>query len=106
MSIRGLVSRRPWPSPAHLRSTTTGFSATVDPLLTQLLWRDRTFTSGLTGAEFSSTDAADLVTGLSGTAPDRGNLGRTLAGLAGLARTENVSAVRSTGRPSTVWRWE
>lgn len=74
------------------------------PLLAGMLWRDTAFTRLLTGAEFSAADALALHAGLTGTAPDRGNLNRTLAGLPGLTRTDRLASA-GRGRPSAIWAW-
>lgn len=74
------------------------------PLLAGLLWRDPEFTRLVTGPEFTATDALALQTALTGAAPDRGNLNRTLAGIPGLVRTDRQASA-GRGRPSTVWAW-
>lgn len=74
------------------------------PLLAGMTWRDTDFTRPLTGDEFTATDALALHAGLTGAAPDRGNLNRTLASLPGLTRTDRF-ATTGRGRPSTVWAW-
>ncbi len=67
------------------------------PLLAALFWRDAEFTRLLTGDEFTATDALALHAALAGTAPDRGNLNRTLAGIP-LTRTNRRSS-SGRGRP-------
>lgn len=74
------------------------------PLLAGMLWRDVAFTRLLTGEEFTAPDGLALHTALTGAAPDRGNLNRTLAGLPGLTRTDRLAAP-GRGRPGTVWAW-
>lgn len=74
------------------------------PRLAGMLWRDPDFTRRLTGDEFLATDALALQAELTGTAPDRGNLNRTLAGLPGLTRTDRLAST-GRGRPGTVWAW-
>jgi ADP-ribose pyrophosphatase YjhB (NUDIX family) len=74
------------------------------PLLAGMLWRDPSFTRLLTGAEFPVTDALALHQALTGAAPDRGNLNRTLATIPGLHRTDRQAST-GRGRPSTIWAW-
>jgi 8-oxo-dGTP diphosphatase len=76
------------------------------PLLAGLLWRDLAFSRALTGHSFAAIDARDLTASLTGVEPDRGNLNRTLAGLAGLTRTDQRRpSATGTGRPGVVWAW-
>lgn len=74
------------------------------PLLAGMLWRDVDFTRGLTGDDFTATDALALHTALAGAPPDRGNLNRTLAGIRGLTRTDRLASA-GRGRPGAVWEW-
>jgi ADP-ribose pyrophosphatase YjhB (NUDIX family) len=74
-------------------------------VLARELWRDPVFSRALTGRRFPTADAVDITGSLTGRAPDRGNLNRTLRSLPGLARTEERISARSTGRPSAVWEW-
>jgi 8-oxo-dGTP diphosphatase len=74
------------------------------PLLAGMLWRETTFTRLLTGEEFAASDAVALHQALTGTAPDRGNLNRTLASIPGLHRTDRYASA-GRGRPGTVWAW-
>lgn len=79
--------------------------ADVLPRLAAALWRDLDLTRGLTGPDFTASDAVDLARELSGADPDRGNLNRTLAAVPGLQRTDERRSVKGTGRPSVVWSW-
>ena len=63
-------------------------------------------TRALTGQRFPTADAVDITASLTGRAPDRGNLNRTLRGVPGLHRTDERVAARSTGRPAVVWEWD
>ncbi len=70
------------------------------------LWRDPALSRALTGQRFPTADAVDITASLTGRAPDRGNLNRTLRGVPGLHRTDERVAARSTGRPAVVWEWD
>jgi 8-oxo-dGTP diphosphatase len=77
------------------------------PMLQDRLWRDRAFTAGLLGAEFTTAQALDVTEALTGDRPYPANLGRTMDRVPGLARTEqHAAALPKGGRPSLVWRWE
>lgn len=75
-------------------------------LLVGSLWRDPVLSRALTGPRFPTADALDITASLAGRPPDRGNLNRTLKAVAGLHRTEERVAARSTGRPAAVWEWD
>ncbi|MET9213756.1 MULTISPECIES: NUDIX domain-containing protein [unclassified Nocardia] len=75
-------------------------------LLAGLLWKDRTLTRALAGAEFPATRAVELSTSLHGTRPDPANLNRTLAAIPGLDRTGERRRVKATGRPAVVWAFD
>ena len=75
-------------------------------LLAGALWRDTSLSRALTGRRFPTADALDITATLTGRAPDRGNLNRTLKAVHGLHRTEERVAARSTGRPAAVWEWD
>jgi 8-oxo-dGTP diphosphatase len=75
-------------------------------LLSGALWRDPLLSKALTGQRFPTADALDITASLTGRAPDRGNLNRTLKAVPGLHRTEERVAARSTGRPAAVWEWD
>ncbi|OXR42881.1 hypothetical protein B7C42_05219 [Nocardia cerradoensis] len=71
--------------------------------LADMLWKDLAFTRALIGEQFPATRAVTLVTALSGTRPDPGNLNRTLAAIPGLTRTGERRRTKATGRPAAVW---
>lgn len=73
-------------------------------VLSELLWRDAAFTRGLTGAAFSSTDAAVITESLRGAPAHRSNLLREIGKMPGL---EDVGVAHaSTGRPPRQWVWQ
>lgn len=76
------------------------------PLLARMLWDDLNFTRALTGPTFPVRAAVDITASLTGSEPNRGNLNRKLATLAGLERVEGISAHSHTGRPGAVWAWQ
>ncbi|MGV9671331.1 MULTISPECIES: NUDIX hydrolase [unclassified Gordonia (in: high G+C Gram-positive bacteria)] len=76
---------------------------TARRLLAERLWRDLDFTRGLTGAEFTATDAVAITRQLTGAEVHRANLNRDLARIDVL--TEAGVAPTSGGRPPKLWRW-
>jgi ADP-ribose pyrophosphatase YjhB (NUDIX family) len=72
-----------------------------------LLWSDLPFTRALLGDPFTTADAARLRIALTGTAPDPGNLNRTLRTNTALARVDlPASAGPRGGRPPAAWTWQ
>ncbi|WP_425476239.1 NUDIX hydrolase [Gordonia oleivorans] len=76
---------------------------TARRLLAERLWRDLDFTRGLTGAEFTATDAVAITRQLTDAEVHRANLNRDLARIDVL--TEAGVAPTSGGRPPKLWRW-
>lgn len=73
------------------------------------LWRDTALTQALLGPRFTTADAARLQTGLTGSAPDPGNLNRSLRTNAALVRSAEPAASapgRRGGRPPVTWTWQ
>ncbi|KQS10175.1 hypothetical protein ASG04_06290 [Curtobacterium sp. Leaf183] len=73
------------------------------------LWRDTALTRALLGPRFTTADAARLQTGLTGSAPDPGNLNRSLRTNAALVRSAEPAASapgRRGGRPPVTWTWQ
>ncbi|WIB59921.1 NUDIX hydrolase [Curtobacterium sp. MCLR17_007] len=73
------------------------------------LWRDTALTRALLGPRFTTADAARLQTGLTGSAPDPGNLNRSLRTNAALVRSDEPVASasgRRGGRPPVTWTWQ
>ncbi|WHU48629.1 NUDIX hydrolase [Gordonia sp. L191] len=72
-------------------------------ILAEKLWRDLTFTRGLTGPQFTATDAVTITRSLTGAEVHRANLNRDLARITML--TEAGVAPAAGGRPPKIWRW-
>jgi 8-oxo-dGTP diphosphatase len=94
----------PFDRPPELAFDHDRIVADCRPRLAGLLWREATFSRGLTGAEFTATDALALSAALTGADPDRGNLNRTLAAIPALTRTDRQAST-GRGRPGVVWAW-
>ena len=77
--------------------------ATARQMLAEKLWREVDFTRGLTGAEFTATDAVAVTRQLTNAEVHRANLNRDLARIDGLS--EAGLAQTSGGRPPKLWRW-
>ncbi|WP_144711426.1 NUDIX hydrolase [Curtobacterium pusillum] len=70
------------------------------------IWRDLPLTRALLGEVFTSSDAAQLQTALTGTAPDPGNTNRALRTNPALVRADAPSSVAGRGgRPPVTWTW-
>ncbi|MEK6311227.1 MAG: NUDIX domain-containing protein [Curtobacterium sp.] len=80
-------------------------AAAVDQVRTRL-WRDVPLTRALLGEVFPTSAAAQLHAALHGSAPDAGNLNRSLRTNPALVRA-TVPATASTrgGRPPATWTW-
>ncbi len=79
--------------------------AAVDHVRTRL-WRDVPLTRALLGPAFPTSAAAALHTALHGSAPDAGNLNRSLRTNQALVRaTEPAAASTRGGRPPATWTW-
>ncbi|KTR07785.1 hypothetical protein NS184_07220 [Curtobacterium luteum] len=80
-------------------------AAAVDQVRTRL-WRDVPLTRALLGEVFPTSAAAQLHATLHGSAPDAGNLNRSLRTNPALVRA-TVPATASTrgGRPPATWTW-
>lgn len=77
----------------------------VDQVRTRL-WRDVPLTRALLGDVFTTSAAAQLHTALHDSAPDAGNLNRSLRTNAALVRaTEPAAASTRGGRPPATWTW-
>ncbi|WJY01355.1 hypothetical protein [Curtobacterium sp. 458] len=77
----------------------------VDQVRTRL-WRDVPLTRALLGELFPTSAAAQLHTALHGSAPDAGNLNRSLRTNPALVRAEASSAATTRGgRPPATWTW-
>ena len=74
------------------------------PLLVDRLWRNEAFTRALTGPAFPVSTAVAITHSLTGAAPDRGNLNRRLAAIAGL-QVSDRKVVLGRGRPGSLWQW-
>ncbi|UZF54657.1 NUDIX hydrolase [Gordonia polyisoprenivorans] len=72
-------------------------------ILAEKLWRDLGFTRGLTGPQFTATDAVTITRSLTGAEVHRANLNRDLARITTL--TEAGVAPAAGGRPPKIWRW-
>lgn len=90
-------------SPPALAFDHNSIVAAARTQLAGLLWKDLTLTRALLGAQFPATRAVDLTTSLVGVRPDPANLNRTLAGIPGLAKTDERRRTKATGRPAAVW---
>ncbi|MFI5719416.1 NUDIX hydrolase [Nocardia sp. NPDC051750] len=89
--------------PPPLAFDHNSIAAAARGLLSGLLWKDRTLTRALLGAQFPATRAVDLTASLLGARPDAANLNRTLAGIPGLEKTDERRRTKATGRPAAVW---
>ena len=78
---------------------------TCQPHVASLLWRNLSFSRGLTGDQFSATQAAGLSESLTGLTPHRANLNRTLSGIDTLMPIDTTTAI-GRGRPAKIWAWQ
>ncbi|MGA7147872.1 MAG: hypothetical protein WBX17_05190 [Microbacterium sp.] len=90
-------------APVPLAFDHTTIVAAASALLPTLLWRDLEFTRGLTGPQFSATDAVAITTQLAGAEVHRANLNRDLARIPGLVPAGTATA--TGGRPAKLWAW-
>jgi ADP-ribose pyrophosphatase YjhB (NUDIX family) len=79
--------------------------AALDHVRTRI-WRDLPLTRALLGDVFTTSDAAQLQTALTGTTPDPGNTNRALRTNPALVRADLPAPVAGRGgRPPVTWTW-